>query len=76
MPAEEWSSLTIADGYSMVDLAQQNLQLNDKVERLEALAVGLYNAAMRDMELLPVLKEYVQPGHKATQETNNQESPS
>jgi hypothetical protein len=56
---EEGSNATVAEGHKVAALARDNLELAKKVQGLEGLIVGLYNAATKGEELLPVLSQYM-----------------
>jgi hypothetical protein len=56
---EEGSNTTVVEGFKVAALAGDYLELAKKVHGFEGLIVGLYNAAINDQELMPVLCEYV-----------------
>jgi hypothetical protein len=81
---EEGLKATVSEGYQVeegqevVALARNNLELAKTVKGLEGLILGLYNAAVNDEELLPVLSEYMttrqQDDREKAEQTDDYES--
>jgi hypothetical protein len=69
--AEE-SNVTVAEGQQVIALARQSLELAKKVRGLEMLIKGLYDAAIGERDLLPVLSEYRMTGQQDNLETAQQ----